>query len=91
VRTYSLHPGGVASDVWREVPWGPRHLLKLFLISNEEGAKTTLYCATSDDVRDRTGLYYDQCREKTPSRLALDDALARELWDRSAAWSGLPS
>lgn len=91
VRTYSLHPGGVASDVWREVPWGLRHLLKLFLISNDEGAKTTLYCATSDDVRDRTGLYYDECAEKTPSKLALDDALARELWDRSAAWAGLPS
>lgn len=91
VRTYSLHPGGVASDVWREVPWGLRHLLKLFLISNEEGAKTTLYCATSDDVRDRTGLYYDECAEKKPSKVALDDALARELWDRSAAWAGLPS
>ncbi len=91
VRTYSLHPGGVASDVWREVPWGLRHLLKLFLISNEEGAKTSLFCATSDQVGERTGHYYDECAEKTPSKLALDDALARDLWERSAAWTGLPS
>ena len=60
VHTYSLHPGAVASDVWREVPWGLRHFLKLFLISNEQGARTTLHCATSDEARGQTGLYYDK-------------------------------
>jgi retinol dehydrogenase-12 len=89
VRSYSLHPGGVASDVWREVPWGLRHVLRLFLLSNEEGARTTLYCATSDDVKDDNGLYYDRCKEKLPSKLALDASLARELWERSADWVGL--
>ncbi len=90
VHTYALHPGVVASDAWRRVPWGVRHLMKLFMISNEEGAKTTLWCATGDEVRAQSGLYYDACKEKRPSRLALDDALARELWDKSAAWVGLP-
>lgn len=89
VHTYALHPGGVASDVWREVPWGIRHVMKLFMLSNEEGAKTSLYCATSDAAAGETGLYYDKCRVKKPSRLALDDGLARELWERSAAWVGL--
>jgi retinol dehydrogenase 12 len=90
VHTYSLHPGGVASDVWREVPWGLRHLLQLFLLTNEQGAKTTLYCATSDEVKEQTGLYYDKSREKRASALALDTSLAGELWDRSADWVGLP-
>ena len=89
VRSYSLHPGGVASDVWREVPWGLRHLLHLFLLTNEQGARTTLYCATSDDVGDASGLYYDRCKAKVASPLALDPALASELWERSAAWVGL--
>ena len=89
VHTYSLHPGGVASDVWREVPWGLRHLMKLFMLSNEEGARTSLYCATSDAVAGDTGLYYDKSRVKKASRLALDDGLARELWERSAGWVGL--
>jgi retinol dehydrogenase-12 len=89
VHTYSLHPGAVASDVWREVPWGLRHLMKLFMLSNEEGARTSLHCATSDEARDQTGLYSDESRERTPSRLALDEALARDLWERSAAWVGL--
>jgi retinol dehydrogenase-12 len=89
VRTYSLHPGAVASDVWREVPWGLRHLMTLFMLSNEQGAKTTLYCATSDEVDDKSGRYFDKCAEKKASNLALDEALARELWERSAAWTGL--
>ena len=89
VHTYSLHPGHVASDVWREVPWGLRHLLKLFTISNEEGARTSLHCAVSDEAGAQTGQYYHESREKRPSKLALDDGLARELWDKSATWVGL--
>jgi len=89
VHSYSLHPGGVASDVWREVPWGLRHIVKLFLLTNEQGARTTLHCATSDAAGDQNGLYYDRCKPKTPSKLARDKALARALWDKSAAWTGL--
>jgi retinol dehydrogenase-12 len=89
VRTYSLHPGAVASDVWREVPWGIRHVMKLFMLSNEDGARTTLFCATSDAVRDQTGKYYDNRREQRASDAALDEALAGALWERSAAWAGL--
>ena len=89
VHSYSLHPGGVASDVWREVPWGLRHILSLFLLSNEQGARTTLHCATSDAAGQETGLYYDKCKQKPPSKLALDTALARELWEKSADWVGL--
>jgi NAD(P)-dependent dehydrogenase (short-subunit alcohol dehydrogenase family) len=89
VHTYSLHPGAVASDVWREVPWGLRHLAKLFMLSNEDGAKTSLYCATSDAVKDQTGRYYAKQREKAPSAVARSEPLARELWERSAQWVGL--
>jgi retinol dehydrogenase-12 len=88
VRTYALHPGVVASDVWRQVPWGVRSLVKLFMLSNEDGAKTTLYCATSAAVADDVGLYYDTCKEKTPSGAALDPQKARECWERSVAYVG---
>jgi retinol dehydrogenase-12 len=87
VRTYSLHPGVVATEVWREVPWPLRGLIKLGMISSEEGALTTLYCATSPEVAEHSGRYYDECREKQPSQLAQDAALARELWEKSEAWT----
>ena len=86
VTTYSLHPGVVASDVWREVPALIRPLIKLLMISTEEGAATTFYCATSPDVSGETGLYYDKCRVKAPSKVGQDAALAAELWQRSVAW-----
>lgn len=87
VRSYSLHPGGVATDVWREVPWGVRHLMKLFMLTNEEGARTQLWCATSPEVADHDGRYYDKCREKTPAKLGDDAALAKTLWEKSEAWT----
>lgn len=88
VRSYSLHPGVVASDVWRRVPWPFRALIKLSMISNEEGAKTSIYCATSPEVAAHDGRYYDECREKTPNPLAEDADLARQLWEKSVAWTG---
>ena len=86
VATYSLHPGVVASDIWRPVPWPLRALVKLAMNSPEEGAARTLYCATSPKAAEETGLYYEQCRPKEPSKLAQDLALAAELWKRSEIW-----
>jgi len=86
VHTYSLHPGVVASDVWRSLPWPVRALLKLNMISTDEGAATSLYCAISADAGMETGHYYDKCRVKDVSRQARDNKLAAELWQRSEDW-----
>jgi NAD(P)-dependent dehydrogenase (short-subunit alcohol dehydrogenase family) len=88
VRSYALHPGVVASDAWRRIPWPFRALLKLGMITNEEGAKTSIYCATSPEVAEHDGRYYDACREKAPNPIADDAALARALWEKSVAWTG---
>jgi NAD(P)-dependent dehydrogenase (short-subunit alcohol dehydrogenase family) len=85
VGVYTLHPGVVASDAWRQIPWPIRPLIKTFMISVEDGAKTTIYCATSDDVQ--SGLYYDDSKVRRPSRLAEDAELARKLWDLSEQWT----
>jgi retinol dehydrogenase-12 len=87
IRSYALHPGVVASDAWRQVPWPFRSLLKLALISNEEGAQTSLYCATSPEVVEQSGKYYDARKLREPSALAKDDALAAQLWEKSTAWT----
>ena len=86
VSTYALHPGVVATYIWRKVPWPFDALMKLFMISSEQGAATTLYCATSPEVAGQSGLYYDECKVKIPSKVAQDLALAQDLWQRSEAW-----
>lgn len=83
LHAYSLHPGVIASDIWRRVPQPVRWLMKRGMISNEAGAETTLFCATSADVAEQNGLYYDECRVKEPSAAASDRALALRLWEQS--------
>ncbi len=87
----ALHPGVVATDIWRELPWGLRHLAKIFMISPEEGARTPLHCATAPEAFLESGAYYDSCKPVRPSRAADDPALAAELWRRSLEWTGAPS
>jgi hypothetical protein len=67
-----------------------RSIIKLWMISNEEGARTPVYCATEPSLSAESGLYYDECRTKEPSSVAQDEALAAQLWAQSAEWCGLP-
>jgi NAD(P)-dependent dehydrogenase (short-subunit alcohol dehydrogenase family) len=40
VTTYSLHPGVVASDIWRSIPQPFRFFAKLGMITPEQGAQS---------------------------------------------------
>ena len=86
VSTYALHPGVVASDIWRRVPWPVRGLMTARMLSTEDGARTSLYCATSDEVAEASGRFYDKSAEREPSRVATP-ALAADLWTRSEEWA----
>jgi dehydrogenase/reductase SDR family protein 13 len=85
VTTYALHPGGVRSNLWRAVPLPAQWALKLFLMSNEAGARTQLYCATAPELATVSGRYYDKSREAPCNPLADDPVLAAELWARTEA------
>jgi retinol dehydrogenase 12 len=86
VSAYAVHPGVVASDIWRRVPWPVRPLIKLRMLTAEQGASTPVYCAASPEVARSTGRYYEDCRERQPSRVATAE-LARTLWDQSETWA----
>jgi dehydrogenase/reductase SDR family protein 13 len=85
VTTYALHPGAVASNIWRALPRPLQWFGKLFMLSNEEGARAPLYCATAPELATTTARYYDRGREARPSALAEDQELAKELWERTEA------
>jgi retinol dehydrogenase-12 len=90
VTTYALHPGVVATDVWRKIPAPVRWLMKKFMITPEDGAVASLRCATDPAFASQTGRYYDVGgEERAPSLLATDAELAKTLWTKSAEWTGL--
>lgn len=92
VTTYALHPGVVATDVWRRVPGPLRWLIKRFMITPEQGAVASLRCASDPELAGQTGRYYDVGgTEREPSKLADDAELAKALWTRSAEWTNLPA
>jgi NAD(P)-dependent dehydrogenase (short-subunit alcohol dehydrogenase family) len=87
VTTYAVHPGVVMSDIWEPLPkvLHPLWFKLRRMVTNEEGARTSLYCATSPDVATQSGRYYAACREAPASRASRDPELARRLWEWSVA------
>jgi NAD(P)-dependent dehydrogenase (short-subunit alcohol dehydrogenase family) len=84
--TYSLHPGVIRSDFWRHLPLGLMPLIKWGpLISPQQGARTSLYCAL-DAPHSETGFFYANSRIKKPTVYARNESLAAELWEKSADW-----
>lgn len=86
VSCYALHPGVVATEVWRELPRFLRPLLRWRgMLTPEQGAQTSVHCCLTAPSSE-SGLYYDKCRVKTPSRIAQDAQLAEQLWNKSVQW-----
>jgi len=81
----SLHPGVIASDVWRRVPWPVRPIMKRFMKSVDEGAQTSIHCATAADVGGANGCYMVDSAPHETSPVATPE-LAAELWRRSEEW-----
>lgn len=91
VTCYSLHPGVVDTELSRHfdqtvfpgMKWFYQNCGKIFMKTPEQGAQTTLYCAVDETLANESGEYYDDCQKVTPSQLAQNDELAKELWDVS--------
>ena len=88
VTAHALHPGVVASDIWRRVPRLVRPLITARMLTTEQGAVTSLYCATWPALAASGGGYYDKCAVQEPNPAATPE-LAELLWKRSATWAGL--
>ncbi|MBO0823566.1 MAG: SDR family oxidoreductase, partial [Actinobacteria bacterium] len=86
VTSYSLHPGVVASDIWRRVPAPVRPLVTRRMLTIEQGARTSLHCATAPKPDLVSGGYYENCAVKAPSPVATRE-LGERLWEQSEAWT----
>lgn len=92
VTSNALHPGAVASNFGASGSWfykvGTR-IARPFLKTSEEGARTSIYLASSPEVAGVSGEYFASCAIKTPSSRARDDASAKRLWELSEKLCGV--
>ena len=80
-----LHPGAVATNIWRI----PSALIRPFLKSAKEGAETQIYLASSPEVEKVSGKYFEDKKEKKSSDESYDEKKALALWDETSKLVGL--
>ena len=78
-----VHPGVIGSDVFREYPMIVNKVLNFFISSVTEGAKPSIYLATSQEVEGVTGKYYYKTKIKPYIKLLEDNSLSKEIWEES--------
>ncbi len=89
-----LHPGLVATNIFGTLGGVGKVIAVLFrplMLSPAKGAKTSLYLASSPEVANTTGKFFDKCREVAPTAAAQDGAAAQRLWEISEKLTGTTS
>ncbi len=88
----SLHPGFVATRIFRELDGIVRILfsigVRLFASSPEVAARTVVNLASSE-VAGVTGEYFNKFKVSRPSADALDEEACEQLWQLSKNAVGL--
>lgn len=80
VAVNAVHPGAIATGIWRAAPKAARWILELVLPRPEKGARPVIRLASSPDLEGITGRYFNKLREAAPSPAAANDADASRLW-----------
>ncbi|XP_056104786.1 retinol dehydrogenase 12 isoform X2 [Rhinichthys klamathensis goyatoka] len=86
VTVYSLHPGVVQSELFRNLSKPVQIAVKVFSPFTKttiQGAQTTIYCAVEPELDNESGGYYSDCGPAQCSREASDDEMAQKLWELS--------
>jgi NAD(P)-dependent dehydrogenase (short-subunit alcohol dehydrogenase family) len=95
VTANTLHPGHVATNIWRLWPRPTKvqalliKLLTAWMRSPRAGATTSVYLATSPAVAGVTGAYFVGERARPVARRACNPALQRQLWELSERLTGI--
>jgi NAD(P)-dependent dehydrogenase (short-subunit alcohol dehydrogenase family) len=92
VTVNALHPGFVASGFGMNNGWVAqllRPLVKLVAKTSEQGARTSIYLATSPDVAGTSGKYFSEQQEVNSSQASYDADAQQRLWELSAEMTGL--
>jgi len=93
VTTNCLHPGVIASGFGQTYGGAFSVLIKMvkpFLLTTEAGARTSVYLASSAEVRDVSGKYFAKCKPVRSNAASYDEASWGKLWALSEEMTKLP-
>jgi NAD(P)-dependent dehydrogenase (short-subunit alcohol dehydrogenase family) len=107
VRAFSVHPGAVITDLMRSMSDEERRaaIARSSTVSifktPEQGAATSVWCATSTQLEGMGGVYCEDVdiAQAVPADFpeqrgvrpwAMDRSLADRLWKKSEEWTGVP-
>jgi retinol dehydrogenase 14 len=78
-----LHPGAVATDMLRQLPWLLYAVISPFLLTPEQGAATQVFLASSPQVEGVSGGYYVKSKAVRSSPRSYDVDARKRLWEVS--------
>jgi len=88
-----LHPGFVASAFGNNNGGLLRLLFgfakSIAAISEEDGARTSIYLASSPEVAEVSGQYFDKSKAVRSSAVSYDEDIAKHLWERTESLCSL--
>jgi NAD(P)-dependent dehydrogenase (short-subunit alcohol dehydrogenase family) len=81
-----LHPGVIGSGFGQTYGGAMSVLVKIarpFMLTPEDGARTTVYLASSSDVAGVTGKYFSKCKAVKSNAVSYDVQSQQKLWSLS--------
>ncbi|XP_005813366.1 dehydrogenase/reductase SDR family member 13-like [Xiphophorus maculatus] len=93
VTCYSLHPGGIKTELQRNADATVQMILsnlgKFFFKTPLQGSQTTLHCALQEGIEHLSGRYFSNCTARSVYAKARDDAASKKLWEISERFCGI--
>ncbi|RLD07191.1 MAG: short-chain dehydrogenase [Chloroflexota bacterium] len=94
VTVNALHPGHIATDIWKTnfglIGHALKRIMGLFSLTPEEGAENSIFLAASPSLEGVNGKYFIKNEPAQSSPVSYDEETARRLWDVSADLTSLP-
>lgn len=87
ITSNALNPGNVRTRITRNNAFLDKlqhsRLSRLIVMTEADGARTSIYVATAPALEGMTGRYFDTVRRIKPSKPSIDEEAARRLWEVS--------
>jgi retinol dehydrogenase-12/retinol dehydrogenase-13 len=84
-----VHPGVVGTDVFREYPVWFAKVMNRIIPGPEEGAKPSVFLASSEEVSETTGKYFYKTTIKETKKVANDADLSKKIWKKTEELTGV--